>query len=444
MELKKIIVLLICIALGITIYLIGNKKNTEIKIEETKQFLDVFMTEKVEEEPANIDYYTVYGENLNIKGSLSINTDNVSDVSLIMINSDIEKEFNLFYSKDIDKINFSTYEKINEGLVLDNLELGNYILALKVAYNNVEDTSDDILDKYYLLVNNTGYSDLDYYTVTRDKANKLVSIKFKTYEEKSFVVLDITDNPNMDNIYDIVIDPGHGGKDSGAINGNYYESNVALDCAKILKEKLESNGFKVKLTRENSSDTVNTYDAGGRVALAYETKAKYTFSIHLNSSTVKTVGGIEVYAPNNSNLTLAKNLADSLAKLTSFGYSKNKSYKVENGVYVKNFDNYLKKEIVEIAEKHGFQPYQVDSDTPYLYMIRETGGISTHAYVDGRDTRYSINKYYKSNIGTESYLIEIGYLSNDDELNNIINNQEKYASALAESITNYIKDKKID
>ena len=75
-------------------------------------------------------------------------------------------------------------------------------------------------------------------------------------------------------------------------------------------------------------------------------------------------------------------------------------------------------------------------------MIRETGGINTHAYVDGRDPKYSINKYYKSNIGTESYLLEIGYISNNYELNNMLENKEKYAGAIATCITNYIRDKK--
>lgn len=443
---KKILILLACVCLGITIYWIGTNKNADNQNKKTKQFLEELMNEKLEKEVASIYYYAIYGQSLNLKGNLEIDTENISDISLVMLSDNSEKNFEIFYTTDVNKISFSTFEKINNGLLLDSLDLGNYILALKVTVNindSDETANTKEINKYYSIANNSGYGNADYYTITNDSTNNLISIEFKTYEEdKQYMSFNVTKASSMDNIYDIIIDPGHGGKDSGAINGNYYEANIALECAKIIKERLEESGFKVKLTRENSTDTVNIYDAGGRVALPYETKAKYLFSIHLNSSTVKTIGGIEVYAPNESDLTLAKNISDALASLTSFGYSKNKSYRVDNGVYVKNFDNYLKTEIEKVAQERGFEPYFVDSNTPYLFMIRETGGISTHAYVDGRDSRYSVNKYYKSNIGTEAYLIEIGYLSNMDELNNIINNQDKYASQIAESIINYLSNKK--
>ena len=45
------------------------------------------------------------------------------------------------------------------------------------------------------------------------------------------------------------------------------------------------------------------------------------------------------------------------------------------------------------------------TDTPYLYMLRETGGIATGAYVDGRNKSFGTNKYYNSNIGVEALLL---------------------------------------
>ena len=72
-------------------------------------------------------------------------------------------------------------------------------------------------------------------------------------------------------------------------------------------------------------------------------------------------------------------------------------------------------------------------------MLRETGGIATGAYVDGRNTNYSANKYYNSNIGLESYLIELGYMSVQEDLDNILNNSDAYMQAVAESIkTEYL------
>lgn len=40
-------------------------------------------------------------------------------------------------------------------------------------------------------------------------------------------------------------------------------------------------------------------------------------------------------------------------------------------------------------------------------MLRETGGIATKAYVDGRNPNYGKNMFYNSNIGVEAYLLEL-------------------------------------
>lgn len=48
----------------------------------------------------------------------------------------------------------------------------------------------------------------------------------------------------------IVIDPGHGGKDPGALGKNSQEKDIVLAVAKKLKKVLEKDGFEVKLTRE--------------------------------------------------------------------------------------------------------------------------------------------------------------------------------------------------
>lgn len=78
-----------------------------------------------------------------------------------------------------------------------------------------------------------------------------------------------------------------------------------------------------------------------------------------------------------------------------------------SGVYVRTFRDFEIEEGIEEAIEAGHEPYDITNDTPYLYMIRETGGIATKAYVDGRNTEYGKNKYYNSNIGVEAYLLEL-------------------------------------
>lgn len=97
--------------------------------------------------------------------------------------------------------------------------------------------------------------------------------------------LNITKTKKLpENVYDVVIDPGHGGSDSGAINGRYQEADIVLDYAKDLKSKLEDLGLKVLLTRDGSEaddeDTVyNIYDEDGRVTMANKSGAKIILSL---------------------------------------------------------------------------------------------------------------------------------------------------------------------
>ncbi|MCM8773413.1 MAG: N-acetylmuramoyl-L-alanine amidase [Candidatus Omnitrophica bacterium] len=90
----------------------------------------------------------------------------------------------------------------------------------------------------------------------------------------------------------IVIDPGHGGKDPGAISKTgVKEKDLNLKIAKLLKKELEEKGFKVYLTRH--SDIFLTLKE--RVELGKRYKADLFVSIHANANRAKEVSGVEVY-----------------------------------------------------------------------------------------------------------------------------------------------------
>lgn len=55
-----------------------------------------------------------------------------------------------------------------------------------------------------------------------------------------------------EDVYDIVIDAGHGVSDGGTVNKEYTEAKIVLDFAIELKDKLEELGLKVKLTRDGT------------------------------------------------------------------------------------------------------------------------------------------------------------------------------------------------
>lgn len=50
--------------------------------------------------------------------------------------------------------------------------------------------------------------------------------------------------------YSIVVDPGHGGEDPGAINGNVYEKDFSLEVSKYMYDRFKQLGIPVTLTRD--------------------------------------------------------------------------------------------------------------------------------------------------------------------------------------------------
>jgi N-acetylmuramoyl-L-alanine amidase len=91
----------------------------------------------------------------------------------------------------------------------------------------------------------------------------------------------------------IVIDPGHGGHDTGTIGPTgLEEKEVVLDVGLMLKKLLEQNtGCEVVMTR--SDDTFIPLEE--RTAIANEKSADLFISIHANASPDKSARGIETY-----------------------------------------------------------------------------------------------------------------------------------------------------
>ena len=83
-------------------------------------------------------------------------------------------------------------------------------------------------------------------------------------------------------------------------------------------------------------------------------------------------------------------------------------------------------------------PYDITLGAPYMYMIREVGGIHTYAYIDGRNEVYGLNKYYNSNQTAEPYLIELAYINYSEDLKKVLNNPEEFSSAVSSAIKEYL------
>lgn len=185
----------------------------------------------------------------------------------------------------------------------------------------------------------------------------------------------------------IMVDPGHGGRDSGTYYGKIYEKNINLEISKVLEEELTKNGAIVYMTRTRDIDLSSIYDSAKKRGDLYrrllkikETKSDVYISIHINWYQNTSMKGAEVLynSINENNEKLAKSIM--------------KEFKTDLGSTrtIKTTD---------------------------LYMYRNTT--------------------------TPGVLVECGYLSNPTE--RTLLQQEDYQKKLAKSITNgiinYLKKK---
>ncbi len=93
----------------------------------------------------------------------------------------------------------------------------------------------------------------------------------------------------------ILIDPGHGGKDQGAVRDDLVESKIALSVAKSLFSLLKKDKrFEVEMTRTDDR-WMHLFE---RAALAKKFRAQLFLSIHVNSSPDASANGTEFYFQN--------------------------------------------------------------------------------------------------------------------------------------------------
>ena len=425
---KKYLLILFFFCIGV--YLINmyvNNKNNENTNKNT------FISDKKEEDVlAFIDKYYVYGRYLNIEGHINktfLASSKIKDVNILfhgLTNYSYDVEYTLN-----DNLNYKTSDIINDGIFLDDIKQGNYYIYLEVITNTNS--------YYYNLCNKTNYNDLEYYSLTtNDYTNKL------NFSMNDISTLNVVDIKKPDYVYDIMIDAGHGGNDLGGLSIGQLEKDINLEYSLELKTKLEKLGLKVALTRHNDNfidDLFPTYGDNSRISKIYESFAKYNLSIHANSYIYnETANGFELYTAPNINYNFSKDIVNNIIAKTGINYSTNGSnYKVDNGLYTKVMTDVDKKNISESALEKNYEPYYVNENTPYYYIIRETGGIVTGAYIDGRDKDFPANKYYNSNRGVESYLVELGYMTNYNDMEIIKNKKNEYIEAIVLSVEKEIK-----
>lgn len=96
----------------------------------------------------------------------------------------------------------------------------------------------------------------------------------------------------MHAIRTVVIDPGHGGHDTGALGpGGIREKDVVLDVARRLRDRLTAEGIQVLMTRKED----RFISLSQRAVFANQCQADLFVSVHANASRARAAAGYEAY-----------------------------------------------------------------------------------------------------------------------------------------------------
>ncbi|MBQ8475894.1 N-acetylmuramoyl-L-alanine amidase [bacterium] len=109
----------------------------------------------------------------------------------------------------------------------------------------------------------------------------------------------------------VVLDPGHGGTDCGAIalEGKYFEKTINLEVAKLIQEKLMKKDVYVYMTR-TKDETLTLED---RVNYSNEINPDIYVSIHANSTLQEVSHGLEVHYYKDDSIALANTIHSNFA-----------------------------------------------------------------------------------------------------------------------------------
>jgi N-acetylmuramoyl-L-alanine amidase len=222
----------------------------------------------------------------------------------------------------------------------------------------------------------------------------------------------------------IIIDPGHGGKDQGAMVSGVNEAQVTLAVAKELKAALIRMGYKALMTRE-TDDFISLPE---RPKFASDKGGDLFISLHCNSLSgtpkrKQTVNGFTAYILREGESEEDKALAR----------RENQAISEENGK--------TKSEIspVEwILLEHQLNLYSKESESFVENIIKEFGGFQIGKYSTGAS---QAGFYVLVGAFMPAVLFEMGYLTNDEDRRTLSSEkgQKQIAERLAKAIDKYRK-----
>lgn len=213
----------------------------------------------------------------------------------------------------------------------------------------------------------------------------------------------------------IVIDPGHGGIDPGAIGNGTMEKSITLAVANALKKELEATGrFRAVLTREK-----DVYlPLRDRFRVARENGAELFISLHADAHANAKTRGASVY-------TLSENASD--AEAAALAAKENKS-DVIAGVDLTNESKVVSGILIDLAQRET-----INLSARFAKIL--VGSLKKDTLMLGKSHRFAGFAVLKAP-DVPSVLLEMGYISSDEDQQLLTSkkHQKKLAKAMTRAI----------
>ncbi len=219
----------------------------------------------------------------------------------------------------------------------------------------------------------------------------------------------------------IVIDPGHGGVDPGAVGvTGIYEKDIVLDAARELKRQLEASGFyTVVLTRDGDM----FLRLNERVEAARNNGADLFVSLHADTIADRGVRGAGVY-------TLSENASDDEA--AELAAQENKADLIAGLDFVNVvYDPVTTDILIDLAQRDT-----TNASSRFARLL--TTQLQQSIQLRGNAHRFAGFRVLKAP-DVPSVLVELGYMSNADEESNLRDEvyRRQFMSAVARAIDQY-------
>jgi N-acetylmuramoyl-L-alanine amidase len=220
----------------------------------------------------------------------------------------------------------------------------------------------------------------------------------------------------------VVLDPGHGGKDPGAVGNGFREKDINLAIGLKMEKVLKTRGFDVKMTR-NTDVYLKLQE---RTDIANKANADMFVSIHVNSLPPgKNSAGFEIY------LMALPTDKDALALA-----------KIENREYVED-----KSANGEASDRRTELLLKILGDMQQNNKINESTVVAEVLFKAGSSQGIPMKRVAQApffvlrGAGMPAVLLETGFITNANEAKLLAHAgyQQKIADAMADGIQNYFK-----